>query len=79
MQQYCICSVVDPNPNWIRIQDLCGSGSVFGIRIRIQTGKNRKLEAKREKIEDIHKFTIQRFNRLKISLILKTVLLKLIT
>ena len=31
-------SVVDPDPNWIRIQDLCGSGSVFRIRIRIHTG-----------------------------------------
>ena len=27
-------SVVDPESNWIRIQDLCGS--VFGIRIPIQ-------------------------------------------
>jgi hypothetical protein len=25
--------VVDPDPDWTRIQRLCGSGSVFGIRI----------------------------------------------
>jgi hypothetical protein len=25
--------VVDPDPDWIRIQWLCGSGSVLGIRI----------------------------------------------
>jgi hypothetical protein len=25
--------VVDPDPVWIRIQRLCGSGSVWGIRI----------------------------------------------
>jgi hypothetical protein len=25
--------VVDPDPDWIRIQRLCGSGSVLGIRI----------------------------------------------
>ena len=28
-------SVVDPDPYWIRIQELPGSGSVFGIRIQI--------------------------------------------
>jgi hypothetical protein len=28
--------VVDPDLDWIRIQRLCGSGSVLGIRIRIQ-------------------------------------------
>jgi hypothetical protein len=32
--------VVDPDPDWIRIQRLCGSGSVFGIRIRIQGQEN---------------------------------------
>ena len=32
-------SVVDLDPNCIRIQQLCGSGSVF--RIRIHTGENR--------------------------------------
>ena len=32
-------SVVDPDPNWIRIQHLCGSEYVF--RIRNQTGKYR--------------------------------------
>jgi hypothetical protein len=31
---------LDPNPDWIRIQRLCGSGSVFGIRIRIQGQEN---------------------------------------
>ena len=36
-------SVVDPDPDlyWIRIQELPGSGSVFGIRIRINTCKYR--------------------------------------
>ena len=29
-------SVVDPDPYWICIQELSGSGSVFGIQIRIQ-------------------------------------------
>jgi hypothetical protein len=24
---------VDPDPDWIRIQQLCGSGSILGIRI----------------------------------------------
>ena len=32
-------SAVDQDPNWIRIQKLFGSGSVFRIRIRIQTGE----------------------------------------
>ena len=31
-------SVVGPDPNWIRIQQLCGSGSAFRIQIRIPTG-----------------------------------------
>ena len=26
-------NVVDPNPYWIRIQELCGSGSIFRMRI----------------------------------------------
>ena len=34
-------SVVDPDPNGIRIQDLCGSGSIFRIPIQIHTGKYR--------------------------------------
>ena len=34
--------VVDPDPNWIRIQQLCGSGSAFLIRIRINTGETGK-------------------------------------
>jgi hypothetical protein len=32
--------VVDPDPDWIQIQLLCGSGSVLGIRIRIQGQEN---------------------------------------
>ena len=32
-----VSSVVDPDPYWIRIQELHVSGSVFGIRIRIHT------------------------------------------
>jgi hypothetical protein len=34
--------VADPDPKWIRIQSgmVSGSGFVFGIRIRIQEGKN---------------------------------------
>jgi hypothetical protein len=35
--------VVDPNPDWIRIQWLCGSGSVLGIRIRIQGQENEEI------------------------------------
>ena len=34
-------SVVDPDPYWICIQELPGSGSVFGIQIRIHTCKYR--------------------------------------
>ena len=30
-------SVVYPDPYWIRIQELCGSGAVFRIRIRVHT------------------------------------------
>jgi hypothetical protein len=30
----------DPDPDWIRIQRLCGSGSGLGIRIRIQGQEN---------------------------------------
>ena len=33
---------VDQDPNWIPFQQLCGSGSAFGIQIRIHTGKNKK-------------------------------------
>jgi hypothetical protein len=35
-----VTRVVDPDPDWIRIQWLCGSGSVLGIRIRIQGQEN---------------------------------------
>ena len=40
--QYFMYIVVDPDQIWIRtaIQELCGSGSVFRIRIRIHTGEN---------------------------------------
>ena len=38
-------TVVDPDPNWIHFQDLCGS--VFQIRIRIQTGKYRIIQRKK--------------------------------
>jgi hypothetical protein len=38
------CRVSDPDPDWILIvsgfNQVSGSGSVFGIRIRIQEGKN---------------------------------------
>ena len=42
-------SVVDSDPNWISIQELCGSGSVLQIRIRIHTDEiriNKKVEHK---------------------------------
>jgi hypothetical protein len=35
--------VVDPDPDWIRIQRLCGSGSVLGIRIPDPDPRVRKL------------------------------------
>ena len=35
------CSVVDPDQYWIRIQELPGFGSVFGILIKIHTCKYR--------------------------------------
>ena len=34
-------SVADTDPNWIRIEELCRSQSVFRIRIRIHTSENR--------------------------------------
>jgi hypothetical protein len=34
--RYLLFRVVHPDPDRIRIQRLCGSGSVLGIRIRIQ-------------------------------------------
>ena len=59
----CVCrlmtSVVDPDPYWIRIQELpgSGSGSVFRIRIRIHTCKYRLKW--RQKMYDLrYKFTI---------------------
>ena len=42
IQEFLATSVVDPDPNWNCIQPLCGSGSVFQIRIRIHSLKNRK-------------------------------------
>ena len=44
-----IDSVMDLDPYWIRIQELSGSGSIFGIRNRIHTCKYRvkpKMKAK---------------------------------
>ena len=41
-QEFLATIVVDPDPNWNCIQPLCGSGSVFQIRIRIHSLKNRK-------------------------------------
>jgi hypothetical protein len=40
-QNWHLCTrVVDPDPeDWIRIQRLCGSGSVLGIRIQGQENK----------------------------------------
>ena len=49
LYRYLDTSVVDPNG--IHIQDLCGS--VFGIRIRIHTGKY-SSRGKWRKIEDIN-------------------------
>ena len=37
-------SVVDPDPNWIRFQHLCGSGSVFRIRIHTMKNRGEKVE-----------------------------------
>ena len=37
VSSYRYCSVVDPDPYWIRIQELSGSGSVFRLRIRTHT------------------------------------------
>ena len=34
--------VLDPDPNWIRIRQLCGPGSVFRILIWIHTIQNKK-------------------------------------
>jgi hypothetical protein len=39
--------VVDPDPDWIRIQRLCGSGSVLGIRIRIQGQENEEISVEK--------------------------------
>ena len=41
LRRHSVSSVVDPDPYWIRIQELPGSRSVFGIRIRIHTCKYR--------------------------------------
>jgi hypothetical protein len=38
-----ITRVVDPDPDWIRIQRLCGSGSVLGIQIPDPDPRARKL------------------------------------
>ena len=46
------------DPNWVHNQQLCGSGSVF--RIRIHTGKNRinKVVRSKKKIRDPDKNSI---------------------
>jgi hypothetical protein len=38
--------VVDPDPDWIQIQRLCGSGSVLGIRIQGLENKEISVEKK---------------------------------
>jgi hypothetical protein len=35
-----VARVVDPDPDWIWIQWICGSGSILGIRIRNQGQEN---------------------------------------
>jgi hypothetical protein len=39
--------VVDPDPDWIRIQRLCGSGSVLGTRIRIQGQEKEEISVEK--------------------------------
>jgi hypothetical protein len=39
--------VADPDPDWIRIQRLCGSGSVLGIRIRIQGQEKEEISVEK--------------------------------
>ena len=48
VQMFIKNSVVDPDPYWILIQELCGSESVSRIRIRIHTGE--KWMKKRKKV-----------------------------
>ena len=54
-----LTSVVDsdPEPNrirtyWIHIQECCGSGSIFGIRIRIQERKIEEEKTEKSKETD---------------------------
>ena len=55
---YLVNSVVDPDPNWIRIQQLCGSGFVFRKRtvpIRIDPDQHK---IQKEEIDLFEKFGI---------------------
>ena len=45
---YVVNSIVDPDPTSIHIQQLCGSGSVFLIRILIHSGENRINKREKE-------------------------------
>ena len=45
-------SVIDLDPHWIRIQELCGSGSVSRLQIRIHTGQNEINKRQKCKVED---------------------------
>ena len=45
-------SFVEPYLNWNRIQQLCGSGSVFRLPIRIHTIKNRGKNSKKAILAD---------------------------
>ena len=47
-----ISIVVDTDPNWIRIKELCGSRSIFRIRIRIRAGENMINKRERCKVEE---------------------------
>ena len=74
-------SVVDPDPYWIRSQELFGSGYVFPIRIRIHTNKytvglNHKIEAKGVRFNLRRKFIIQRLKVLLVPIFSNTVALK---
>ena len=60
-------SVVDPDPYWIPSQELSGSGSIFGIRIRIHTCKYR-IKCRQKKEDLSYKFKVQKLNKVKISL-----------
>ena len=54
-----IFSVVDPDPNWIRIQDLCGSGSVISSNAIIF--KVKKFKKKIAFLLNYFKFFLSKF------------------